>query len=380
MSVSDTMRIVFVLPSAGGGGGAHSIVQEAAGLARLGVDVAIASPEHLAVDFRLRYAELQGRGVANPTYASIAGLSTILSGADLVVATTALSVDVVVEASEAVEPAERPKLVYYVQDYEPLFYSPGSDEWIKATRSFEQAGIGLIFAKTDWLRNIVEANHGVLVRRVQASIDHETYYPVHRPDEQPIRVTAMVRPQTARRAPRRTLRILERIAFAYPDAQVSFFGCDGRDLDAFNLQPSSALGCHGVLTQAQVATLLRHSDLFLDLSDYQAFGRTGLEGMACGCVPILPIFGGAEEYAEHLVNGFLVDTRSDEEIMLAVAAFLDGGSAQRALMRTAGIETALRYSVSRAAFSEYRLFRDYLGPATSHDIVEDSETRLPAAS
>ena len=353
------MRIVFVLPSAGGGGGAHSIVQEAAGLARLGLEVAIASPAHVATQFRLRYAELQGHGVLNPTYETTADLAAALSGAALAIATTALSVQAVIDGWEAID-GTRPKLGYYVQDYEPLFYSPGTPEWTEARRSFELLRDGLIFAKTDWLKQVVEANHDVRVRRVQASIDHDTYYPAHSDAEQPIRITAMVRPQTARRAPKRTLRILERIAFTYPQTEVTFFGCDRRDLEGFGLYPSDALTCLGVLSQAQVATILRHSDLFLDLSDYQAFGRTGLEGMACGCVPVLPIFGGAGEYARHLSNSYLVDTRSDEEIMSAVANFVDSGAKRRLAMRTAGIATALRYSVAKSAHSEYELFREYL--------------------
>ena len=42
---------------------------------------------------------------------------------------------------------------------------------------------------------------------------------------------------------------------------------------------------------------MRRCDVFIDASAYQAFGRSGLEAMACGAVPVLPALGGVHEYA-----------------------------------------------------------------------------------
>ena len=358
------MRIIFVLPSAGGGGGAHSIVQEVLGLKRLGVSAAIATPRAVASTFRDRYPELVGNDVANPDYEEIADLAEIIGGFDLAIATTALSVESVVQAKENLSAGARLKLGYYVQDYEPLFYPPGSRDWKEARNSFERMKSALVFAKTDWLCSVVEANHNIDVRRVQASIDHDVYHPVDRPLSEPLRITAMVRPATPRRAPRRTIRVLERLAFTYGErVQVGFFGCEERDLVEARLQPSDALQRHGILARSEVAHVLRQSDMFLDLSDYQAFGRTGLEGMACGCVPVLPIFGGTAEYARHGINSYVVDTRSDDEIVAAVDQFVRGRPTRRAEMRGAAIATALGYSVAKAAYSEYELFREFVGEA-----------------
>jgi hypothetical protein len=355
------MRVIFVLPSAGGGGGAHSIVQEVLGLRRLGVSAAIATPRSLASQFQVRYPELQQRGVDNPSYAKVDELAVIIADYDLAIATTALSVSVVLHAKEKLGRA-RLKLGYYIQDYEPLFYPPGSREWTEAKASFDQMKSGLLFAKTDWLCSVVDANHNINVRRVQPSIDHDVYSPIHRPVGEPLRITAMVRPKTARRAPKRTVRILEHLAFQYgPRVELTYFGCDEADLASVGLRPSKALHSLGVLDRNQVASTLRHSDLFLDLSDFQAFGRTGLEGMACGCVPVLPAFGGTGEYAEHGKNSFVVDTRSDDEILAAVDQFLNGRPQRRAEMRDAAIHTALDYSIAKAAYSEYELFRDFIG-------------------
>lgn len=357
------MRVIYVLPSAGGGGGAHSIVQEVLGLKRLGVGAAIATPESHASDFQLRYPELQRNGIDNPVYADLGELAATLGGFDLAIATTALSVSSVAEAAEkSVNP--RLKLGYYIQDYEPLFYPPGSREWRQARDSFSRMKGALLFAKTDWLCSIVEANHNIHVRRVQASLDSDVYYPLDRPRSEPLRITAMVRPKTPRRAPKRTVRILEHIAFSYRDrVEVSFFGCEEDDLVKANLRPSDALQALGTLDRSQVADVLRRSDMFLDLSDYQAFGRTGLEGMACGSVPVLPVFGGTAEYAEHGVNSYVVDTRSDDEILCVVDQFVDGRPQRRLEMRDSAIRTALNYSIAKAAYSEHELFRGFLEEA-----------------
>lgn len=354
------MRVIFVLPSAGGGGGAHSIVQEVLGLRRLGVSAAIATPRALASQFHIRYPELQRNAVDNPSYNKIDELAAIVAGYDLAIATTALSVRTVVEARDKADASL--SLGYYIQDYEPLFYPPGSREWAEARDSFDLMKSALLFAKTDWLCSIVEANHNIGVRRVKASIDHDVYYPVDRTINDPLRITAMVRPKTARRAPKRTVRILEQLASKYGHrVEVTYFGCDSTDLANIGLRPSERLVSLGVLDRGQVASCLRHSDLFLDLSDYQAFGRTGLEGMASGCVPVLPVFGGTSEYAMHGINSFVVDTRSDEEILNAVDQFVMGRPQKCAEMRDSAIKTALDYSIARAAYSEFDLFREFIG-------------------
>lgn len=367
------MRVIFVLPSAGGGGGAHSIVQEVLGLRRLGISSAIATPRSLAPQFQVRYPELQRNAVDNPAYSKIDELAAIIADYDLAIATTALSARTVVEANTICGDAPL-NLGYYVQDYEPLFYPPGSREWGEARDSFDLMKLGLLFAKTDWLCSIVEANHNVGVRRVKASIDHDVYYPLERTLGDPLRITAMVRPKTPRRAPKRTVRILEQLASNFSHrVEVTFFGCDKKDLADVGLRPSPRLVSLGVLGRSQVASTLRNSDLFLDLSDYQAFGRTGLEGMASGCVPVLPVFGGTSEYAEHGINSFVVDTRSDEEILNAIDQFVSGRPQKRAEMRNAAIKTALNYSIAKAAYSELELFRDFVGEAASRVVRSPAE-------
>lgn len=369
------MRIVFILPGRGGGGGSHSVVQEALGLHRMGLDVAVATTTDSYAGFRLNYPELD-RAFPVPLYRDDAELAGVLAGFDIAVATTAPSANQLAAVLAGME-GPSPKPAYYIQDYEPLFFTPGTAEWTAARASYAALPGALLMAKTDWLRHIVRENHGRPVVKVSPSLDHQTYHPDLRERGEGITISAMIRPRTPRRAPRRTARVLERLAATLPpEHKLLAFGCEPSELDREGLRLSSRIQHAGVLSRRQMAAVLRDSDLFLDLSDYQAFGRTGLEGMACGCIPVLPVFGGAAEYARHQENAYLIDTRGDEACLEAVDSFLDNGPDSRARMRSAALATALNYSVERTALSEYEAFRAFLG--TGRPVVLETAPEQPS--
>jgi glycosyltransferase involved in cell wall biosynthesis len=358
------MRLLFILPGGGGTGGAHSVVQEAVGLTRMGAAVALAVSRESAETFAWHYPELKGSVVAVHNFGDMDSLAALLPGVDLAIATSAPSALMLADALGRTKgKAARP--AYYVQDYEPLIFAPGTPKWEDARASYSALKGALLFAKTDWLRRIVHDNHGRQVVKVQASIDHAVYRPLARPEWILPAVSAMIRPKTPRRGPERTVRILERLADLYGERlRLVTFGCPDEDLAAMANRPSRRIEHRGVLRRAEVAQALNATELFLDLSDYQAFGRTGLEAMACACVPVLPVFGGADEFARHWDNAILVDTRSDEAIMEACCAYLDGGPEVWERMRDHGIATALDYTVEKAAFSEYQAFSTFLGQAS----------------
>jgi glycosyltransferase involved in cell wall biosynthesis len=78
--------------------------------------------------------------------------------------------------------------------------------------------------------------------------------------------------------------------------------------------------------------------------------------MACGCVPVLPLQGGASEYAEHGVNSLLVDTADTNAITEAAASLISGQYSLSAL-REAAIMTAQGYSVPIATGRTYQMFK-----------------------
>lgn len=358
----ETLSVMFVLPSGGGGGGSNSVAQEAMGLARLGVDVRLAVNVPNYAKFLASYPELETLKVPVLSYADGAGLAEHLASCKLAVATTNASVfDVANARAELMkgEPKAVPKFAYYVQDYEPLFYPANSERWIKAGQSYAALKDAMLFAKTNWLCDIVYANHGIKVLKVIPSIDHDVHYPNLRRAGSPLSVVAMLRPATPRRAPKRTVRIMRAIADKYTDVSMQVFGATDAELEAAGIGLPANVKNWGVLKRSQVPDLLRSSDLFLDLSDYQAFGRTGLEGMACGCIPIVPVLGGTSEYAVHGRNAFVVDTRSDREVLAAIDTFISMSPGSRAEMRQAALETSAEFTVTKAALSELRIFQQF---------------------
>ncbi|WP_082528709.1 glycosyltransferase [Methylobacterium sp. Leaf466] len=354
------MNIIFVLPSSGGGGGANSIVQEAIGLSRLGCNLEIAVDLSHYNGFKLSYPELERFRVVVRPYANADQLSAHFWKMEIVVATTNASIFTVREALKLMTSLENgrvPRVAYYVQDYEPLFYAPHSAAWSTAKASYTLIPNAVLFAKTKWLQDIVYANHGVRVAKVEPSIDHDIYFPDLSRQKSMTSIVAMLRPSTPRRAPQRTVRIMNILAQTFgQDIALSVFGCEQQDIQAGGLSLSASVNNRGRLRRTEVPSLLRQAHLFLDLSDFQAFGRTGAESMACGCVPILPVFGGASEFAVHGRNAYLVDTRSDQAVLEAAEHFISLDGQDRESMSYAALETGARFSIASASLSELKLF------------------------
>ena len=111
---------------------------------------------------------------------------------------------------------------------------------------------------------------------------------------------------------------------------------------------ASFLHHRGVLARAQVAELFAHADVFIDASKWQAFGRTGLEAMAAGCVPVLPSGSGASEYARGGENAVLVNTAKLDEVVRAAASLVrDRNFLER--LRVEALKTAGQYGIEQAS-------------------------------
>lgn len=280
-------------------------------------------------------------------------LDTVAS-ADVVVATEYPSVDLLARLAR-----ERPEIVcaYYVQDYEPLFALPESTRSDRALLSYRAIPDQLLFAKTHWLRSVVSELHGVPVAKVRPSLDRGLFHARGRAQSpRVLRVGAMLRPRTPRRRPVATLDALSMIDGALGEgAEILTFGCDEDSFAQLEGHAVPGIAHLGLLSRGEVAELMRRCDVFIDASAYQAFGRTGLEAMACGAVPVLPALGGVHEYALHDHNAAVLPDGSPEAIADAVIDLaLD--SARLEAMRRAGVLEAQGFSIERAARSQLDLF------------------------
>ncbi len=343
-----SMRILFLLPVKGGGGGAHSVVQEVTEMMRLGLHARVGVKHEQVDGFVKAYADIEGSREAFVGFDDNT-LIEVAESYDDVVGTTFASMKLVKRIAE-VNPHILP--AYYVQDYEPMFFPEGTAKWQEARESYTLVPGAFLFAKTQWIIDEVKRKHGVTVHKVQPSIDHEVYKPVQRATGDRLHVSAMIRPQTPRRGAERTMRLLAGLHKQLGDRiAIHLFGCESDHPDFLKLERGFPFANHGPLLRPQVAALLAQSDLFIDLSDYQAFGRTALEAMACGCAAAVPTAGGAHEYAIHQENALVLDTLDEPACFAAISSLLEKPDALQRIRRN-GLMTAARYSVHAAAVSE----------------------------
>jgi GT2 family glycosyltransferase/glycosyltransferase involved in cell wall biosynthesis len=343
------MSIAYILPAKPGGGGVHSIVQEANYLHSQGVRVSVLVPERELAAFLGFYAP---DGIATGLFAAYRGLPSVrdlVADFDGVVATVYRSVELVRELT-SIFPDKR--YYYYIQDYEPYFHPEGTPQRDEALASYDLDPTVRFFAKTRWLADIMLEKHGRAVDIVLPSLDRAIYTPgdAARKD----RIAAMVRPSTPRRNPAQTVELAAELA-RKGTLSVTLFGEDPANAIFDPVRDLPGIELVGRLTRPQVADLFRRSDVFVDLSDYQAFGRASLEAMACGATAIVPRRGGSEEYAVHGTNAEILDTSAPTLVADAVAA-LDRIYCDLPSYRAAALETASRYSIETAGRSIYKFF------------------------
>ncbi|MFI5009034.1 MAG: glycosyltransferase [Solirubrobacterales bacterium] len=355
-SQSIPLSVAFLLPGMahGGSGGSHSLYQETRALRSLGIPARIMLPRW---DMERAAAVYEDAGEIFESFADEQELAERTADADVISATHHKSVALL---SAIRERRSDFLAAYYVQDYEPFFTAPYIAQ--EAVASYTALPDMLLFAKSHWLCNVVAERHGLVVAKVEPSIDRELFKPgPSRHGEGPLRVVAMVRPRTARRQPLATIATLEGLLAQHPgEVQVSTFGCYVDELkELLGVGGSGSHALHerhlGLLSRAEVAELLRASDVFLDMSVYQAFGRTALEAMACGATAVVPSVGGVWEFVEHRHNALAVDTLSPEGALGALGELVRDRELLERLKASARA-TAERYSVARAALSEYVLF------------------------
>lgn len=347
-----TKRILFLLPVSGGGGGVHSIVQETMGMRRIGVEAKIAVQKKYYQKYTNIYRDIDAVEDLFLGYEPLE-LNQLSKEFDVIVGTIYTSMKLVKDVAEAnpnIQPA------YYIQDYEPLFSENGSPAWQEARDSYTLVPNAILFAKTNWICQKVYEEHGVHVNKVSPSIDHDVYKPDPSAQklaglEGKIVISAMIRPKTPRRGAGRTMLLLKRLYEHFGDKlHIELFGCADDDPLLQTLERGFKYKNNGELTRLGVAAVLQRSDCFIDLSDYQAFGRTGLEAMACGVTLITTKFGGIDEYAVDNLNSIFVDPFNENETVKKVFTFLTKSPINK--FKIESLRTASRYSIHQAVVSE----------------------------
>lgn len=340
-------RVTYVLEKFAIAGGVLSIVQLVNRLQLLGWDAKIAT-HHDHDQSRLDAYMLYHHPYVFPTLES---LVENFPASDVVVASlwsTAATVDRIVKRMPSAVPW------YFIQDDERNFFH----ELDHAGQQRVVESWGLIpnrIVKSQWLRSQIAA-FGHEAHIVPVGFDQDSFYCHTDPAKRPLRILAMVRPRTPRRGFERTVRTMAKLKQARPDVEIALFGCE--NLADYRL-PFEHTDL-GEIPNERLRAVYNTAAIVVDLSDYQALGRIGLEGMACGAATVLTKFGGITEYIRDGVNTLAVDPDDEASVVNAVLRLVDD-PALRSRLVVEGIRTVERFSCDVEARTTSALFAASLG-------------------
>jgi GT2 family glycosyltransferase len=325
-------RVLFLLPAGTSGGGGNIVLLEAAHMRKLGVDVWIANLETHRHLFEACHSDNE---VPVLYFDSPDALKEVASDFDAVIATLYLTVFWMVPLEKL---ERRPRLGYYIQDFEPDFFDINSTARQAAIESYKIISDINLFTKTRWNQRQLEEKIGVSADIVGPSVDIDGFHPadIIRPDGDVVRILAMVRFSTPRRSPAMTMKVLKRVsAYFGPRVNVRTFGSISYDTDILGKSNDFQHVNLGEIDSHSVAVALSQTDIFIDCSHFQAMGLTAMEAMASGVAVIGPITGGLREVITSGRNGILVDTNNEDQIVAAIIGLVEDDGLRRQMQRNA---------------------------------------------
>lgn len=304
-------RVLIILPVAEACGGGNVVITEATAMRNMGVDVRLLNLNQSRATFEQGYPHNTVPVVYVEDEHSIPALAVDY---DAVISTYHASV---YWLDPLTTRANCPIRGYYIQDFEPYFFSEGSHNFNQAFNSYTRFPDLVRLTKTEWNRATVKERIGVECTVVGPSVDLDLYRPRTRLvgawPARPLRIAAMIRPNTPRRNAKQTMDVLRALYQKHGEAiEIILFGCESSDPEFLALPQDFVWRNAGMLSRSQVASLLNDVDIFADFSEFQAMGLSALEAMACGAAVIVPENGGALSFAADHENALVVDTSSPQ--------------------------------------------------------------------
>ena len=386
--------ILFVSHDLSFGGGVISYLSEAYQMRLYGVNVSVSVPSTAAGGNPLETARAMLPGIGEDMLKELIILHeghlfpvvsehfiAIAQTFDIVVATFCLTMNAV---EIAVRSSSSSMIAYYAQDYEPWFFNSPFQPDKKVPPYYKIAmasytadnSSAFVIAKTEWTANMIEENHQVHVNRILGSINHEIFYPdktalslkMKKTKVDKFKVVVVFSRTNAAENLFNTLDLVLRLAYQFPHIiEITIYGLSEVDLiislrdlivhrGEMPHRTLKVLGSDAVVLKSVVkertdmADIFRGADLFIDMSWWQAYGRSGLEAMACGCVSIMPITGAATEICEDGKYCLAHDGNDEAGYYEKVVDIMSNDEKRYALIRH-GIERTWKYSVEGAAAS-----------------------------
>lgn len=334
-------KVLYLLPGVGYYGGIISVFQLVNRLLFEGFDAQVATYGGVDESFKRETAYFRPY-----VFESRTEMFNGLGRYDLVVSTRW---DTVYDALLLAE-GWNAQVVSFVQDFEADTYPPESEEAMMARLSLELVDHKI--CKSHWLHDKL-VTFGGHVHRIPIGLNLDIFYPANsRSLRRPYRIVSAARPGAPHRNFEGTLAIFRELCSRRNDVLPTFYG-----------KPFTCADLHyehmGVLSQCDVAKLLRESAVLIDASLFQGFGRPGLEAMACGIPAVLTTEGGINEYAKHGVNCLQVDPTDVGAFVSAIETILNDHSLADRLVER-GLQTAREYDADVEAKATARLFRSLL--------------------
>ena len=242
-------------------------------------------------------------------------------------------------------------------------YDQENPEYQQALASYTLIPEMQCFTKTEWTQRMVAENTGRFCQVVGPSVDTDLMRlrptEFHERQKRPIRIAAMIRPESPYREPEKTMQLLKQAVNTFHEnVEVVIFGTTLEDPGFPGLTQDFNWSLYGVLTQKQIANLLNEADIFVDYSSHQAMGLTALEAMACGCAVIVPQEGGAVSFAKDRFNAMVVDTGSYENVWKALKELIENQELRHTVQQHA-LYDACKYYPEKPALEILKyLFED----------------------
>ena len=324
-------RVLFLLAACQAGGGGNIILMEAAAMREMGIDARTANLAQNRPYFEANHPENQVPVIylSDPD-----DLINYADDFDAIIATLYLTV---FWLKPLLSLPKRPIFGYYMQDYEPDFFPKTSTDYKIAKSSYSLSHQLHIFTKTQWNCNKLIEETGIKSSVIGISFDVDNFHPSSNFSENNVlRIIAMVRPTTPRRAPEMTMKVLQRIKLKFTNnVDIVVFGVNDNDPGYLSLDRNFDHRCVGELNAAEVSELIRSADIFVDCSTFQAMGLTSMEAMASNTCVVGPIHGGLKEIIQNKFDGLLVDTTDENAIVDAVSILINDENIRNALRHNA---------------------------------------------
>ena len=109
---------------------------------------------------------------------------------------------------------------------------------------------------------------------------------------------------------------------------------------------SEAVFFYGRIVQEDVPNFLNRLDVFLNVTDFESFGVSTIEAMACGVPVVAHDAGGSAEIIEHKVNGMLYSPNDPKVLADKILELVENPKQRDALALQARNDVENRYSLT----------------------------------